>query len=73
MHGFALNMRGGLEGFGWIVPCGLAGKGVTSIERQLGVTLDDEVVMDLVVDAFEAVFEVRAVTRELGALLDLTP
>ena len=33
MHGFALNLRGDLEGFDWIVPCGLEDKGVTSIER----------------------------------------
>lgn len=67
MHGFALNMRGGLEGFGWIVPCGLQGKGVTSIERELGVTLDDEVIIDLVVDAFEAVFDLRARVGDPGA------
>ena len=61
MHGFALNMRGPLEGFGWIVPCGLEGKGVTSVERQLGVALDDEVVVDAVVDAFAAVFDLEPV------------
>ena len=35
MHGFALNLVGELEGFDWILPCGLSGKGVTSVEREL--------------------------------------
>ena len=35
-HGFALNVSGDLSGFEAIVPCGLAGAGVTSLERQLG-------------------------------------
>ncbi len=33
MHGFALNLSGPLAGFDLIVPCGLAGAGVTSVER----------------------------------------
>ena len=35
-HGAALNVAGPLEGFRWIVPCGIRGKGVTSIERETG-------------------------------------
>lgn len=37
MHGFALNVEGGLEGFGAITPCGLAGVTMTSLERECGV------------------------------------
>jgi lipoyl(octanoyl) transferase len=36
MHGLALNVRPRLEHFGFIVPCGLAGREVTSLERELG-------------------------------------
>ena len=36
MHGLALNVRTDLGHFDLIVPCGLAGRGVTSMEQLLG-------------------------------------
>jgi lipoyl(octanoyl) transferase len=36
MHGLALNVRPDLSHFDLIVPCGLAGRSVTSLERELG-------------------------------------
>lgn len=55
-HGFALNVATDLTHFEYIVPCGLADKGVTSLSRLLGrpVTLDE--VKPRLVAAFRTVF-----------------
>jgi lipoate-protein ligase B len=39
-HGFALNANNDLGGFDLIIPCGLRGKGVTSIAREIGHEVD---------------------------------
>jgi lipoyl(octanoyl) transferase len=36
MHGFAFNVNTDLRYFDYIVPCGIAEKSVTSMERELG-------------------------------------
>jgi lipoyl(octanoyl) transferase len=40
MHGFALNVNTQLEYFNYINPCGFIDKGVTSMGKELGVTVD---------------------------------
>jgi len=42
MHGFALNVNTQLEYFNFINPCGFIDKGVTSMEKELGSTIDME-------------------------------
>jgi lipoate-protein ligase B len=69
LHGFSINLRGPLEGFGWITPCGLTGRGVTSVEAQLPphTTPDDDALYALVTDAFCAAFGLRAELCQGGA------
>ena len=42
MHGFALNVNTYLDYFNYIHPCGFVDKGVTSMSRELGCTVDME-------------------------------
>ena len=58
-HGFALNVNTNLVHFDFIVPCGIVGKGVTSLERLLGHTVPMEDVEHAVVEAFGEVFGTR--------------
>jgi len=46
MHGFALNVNTDLSHFEYIVPCGIQGKTVTSLEKELGKKLDYQEVKD---------------------------
>jgi lipoyl(octanoyl) transferase len=58
-HGFALNVSGDLSGFDLIVPCGIRGRGVTSLSRLLGRTVEVDVAADAVARSFGRVFSAR--------------
>lgn len=60
-HGFALNVNTDLRFFEWIVPCGLHGKGVTSLAKLLGHKVEMEEVTDRVVEHFGEVFGMEMV------------
>jgi len=55
-HGFAFNVGGELEPFGLIVPCGIRGRAVTSLERLLGQPVALDGVMDRLAAHLAAVF-----------------
>jgi lipoic acid synthetase len=39
-HGIALNINSNLDGFKWIIPCGQHGERITSLQAQLGQSID---------------------------------
>jgi lipoyl(octanoyl) transferase len=56
-HGFAFNVTTDLEYFKLIVPCGIADRGVTSLERLIGRAPDRAAVEDRIVARFAEVFD----------------
>ena len=64
-HGFAYNVATDLRYFDLIVPCGIAGKGVTSLERLLHRSVPIREVQSMMVARFGEVFdrEPRPATR----------
>ena len=56
-HGFAFNVGTDLSAFDLIVPCGIRGRGVTSLERKLGRPVPLDEVMDRLAASFASVFE----------------
>jgi lipoyl(octanoyl) transferase len=55
-HGMALNVAPDLSYFGSIVPCGLPGEEVTSLEREMGHEPERSVVEETLVNRFADVF-----------------
>jgi len=60
-HGFALNGNTDLSGFDLIIPCGLRGKGVTSIAREIGRDVDLDELRRSVAAIFGKVFGRRMI------------
>jgi lipoyl(octanoyl) transferase len=56
-HGFALNVTTDLSCFDLIVPCGIADRGVTSLQRLLGRFVPRAEVEDRIVSHFARVFD----------------
>ncbi|HQX03976.1 MAG TPA: lipoyl(octanoyl) transferase LipB [Flavobacterium sp.] len=58
MHGFALNVNADLGYFDNIIPCGIRGKAVTSLQVELGVEkVEEEKVKEKIVKHFSNLFE----------------
>jgi lipoyl(octanoyl) transferase len=57
MHGFAFNVNTDLTYFNYINPCGLTGKGVTSLEKELGHRQDLDRIKQLVRENLQIVFD----------------
>ena len=62
MHGFALNVSPDLGYFDNIIPCGIKGKAVTSLEVELGKKIPLEEVQKKILNHFKDLFEVTSYT-----------
>ena len=61
MHGFAFNVNTDLSYFDYIVPCGIQGKGVTSLAQELKKQVDEQEVKDGLLKHFTEVFEAEII------------
>ena len=64
MHGFALNVNTNLGYFDHIIPCGIRGKAVASMEAELGKKLDLEEIKSKILKHFKALFGVEEFLKE---------
>lgn len=69
-HGFAFNVSTNLKHFDWIIPCGLADRSVTSLEKETGRTTDFENVKMQTAEYFSKVFSTGIVPKKLYEVLD---
>lgn len=62
MHGFALNVNTDLSHFEYIIPCGIQGKTVTSLEKELGKKVDYQEVKEKIKKHFARIFDCELIT-----------
>ncbi len=66
MHGFALNVNANLGYFDNIIPCGIRGKAVTSLQVELGVeNVDETEVKNKIKKHFAQLFEADFIEKEV--------
>lgn len=65
MHGFALNVHPDLSYFGNIIPCGIANKSVTSLQREINRPVSLEEVKQKLLTHFETVFGVSIIPSSI--------
>jgi lipoyl(octanoyl) transferase len=61
MHGFAFNVNTDLDYFKNIVPCGIDDKDVTSMQRELGMTLNINEVKKILLRHISVIFEMEII------------
>lgn len=61
MHGFAMNVNSDLSYFNSIVPCGITDKAVTSLDKELGLKVDENEVKEKLKKHFATLFEAELI------------
>ena len=61
MHGFALNVNTNLGYFDHIIPCGIKGKAVTSLEAEINKKVPLPEVRALILEHFSEVFKAQVI------------
>ncbi len=72
-HGFALNVSTDLSYFDLIVPCGISGVTMTSVDRETGRAVPMPAVEQAVADAFGRVFSLSVTPRDAAIVAPLHP
>jgi lipoyl(octanoyl) transferase len=67
MHGFAFNINNDLSYFDHIIPCGIRGKGVTSVQKELGKPVSMGEIKENLKFNFEKVFGVKILPQQTPA------
>jgi lipoyl(octanoyl) transferase len=62
MHGFALNANTDLNYFRYMHPCGIVDKGVTTMQQELGETVDLELLKKTVLNNFSTIFDANIIS-----------
>lgn len=73
MHGFAFNVNTDLAYFNHIIPCGIRGKKVSSLQYELGRAVPMEEVKEKLKRNFEAVFDTKLTSDQQVAPAAISP
>jgi len=69
MHGFALNVNPNMDHFSYIFPCGIKDKGVTSLAKLLGMTVDHYDLRRRIIHHFSDIFNLKATEISLDKVM----
>ena len=61
MHGFALNVETDLKYYDYIIPCGIKGKGITSIKREIKKDISVKEVKEKILENLKKTFDANLI------------
>ena len=61
MHGFALNVETDLKYYDYIIPCGIKGKGITSIKREIKKDVSVKEVKEKILENLKITFDANLI------------